>query len=156
MTAALTPFQQAKIAKLRKRSLNFSQIEAQTGISRHTVAKYCRKVDLGKAIQDSPAASLTAEDIAWLRQQRAADAESQAIRQIVQGIAGALSTVQCPSCLSVITVLRSQTTAGCRRCKNTLNINVLRSEEPLASFDGDWPAALFALRLAQLGRAGSR
>ena len=156
MTAKLPAFRQNLIANLLKQGLNFTEIAARVRVGRHVVSKYAKKLEVGKAIKGTPAATLTEDDIAWLRQMRVADAERRALGQLTLGLAGAMSTIQCPSCLTMVTVLRSQTAAGCRRCKTILDITKLRSDEPPISFDGGWPAALVALMVAQLVRPGAR
>lgn len=148
MTARLPAFRQNLIARLLKQGLNFTEIAARVRVGRHVVSKYAKKLEVGKAIKSTPAAALTDDDVAWLRQMRTDDDERQAVRRIAEGLALAMLEVTCPRCLTSITVLRSQAAATCRQCGWYFSLSADPSIAPAAqSREGSWTLALLALSL---------
>lgn len=150
MTAKITPERHARILSLRKRGMTFTEIETETGTGRHTVAKYCAKADRAKSVKEAPAAKLTAEDVAWLRDATRVVTGLRKLRDVVEAVADAFGTVRCALCGDNVTVLRSQTEAGCRTCKARLNVGAMTEGRATPNDHGRWRDALIALAAADI------
>ena len=67
MPAKTPPALVRKVRTLRGEGLRQSEIIEQTGLSRSTVGRICRDADRDQAIEASPAASLSENEVAALR-----------------------------------------------------------------------------------------
>lgn len=121
MSAPIPAPVQQRIAALRKQGRRINDIAAELKLGRHTVSGYCAKFDHGQALQDAPAATLDAAEVAALR---ALLAGAPAQRQQLDQLARSMVSVDCPSCLTATVALRSQSSTRCRGCRAALQVEI--------------------------------
>ncbi len=152
MPASIPPFQQRQIAALREQGLRVQDIAKQVRVSRHTVSRYVKHLDQGKALRKSPAASLTADEIRALRALLARVDDLDRIGVIARSLAEAHDTYTCARCGIQVTYLQGQSTVNCPRCYESLGgiadavVQALTKAPPPA-----WKAAM-----AQEGKTADR
>lgn len=115
MSAKLPPAVQQKIAARRKQGARIATIADELGLGRHSVASYCAKVDQAKSVEGAPAATLTAAEVAALRQLAALKLTPVEFANLAE-LSRQATWAQCADCKAQVFALASQTEALCFVC----------------------------------------
>ena len=144
MTSKLSKAKQRAITERFNAGDSDQEIARKVGVSRQTVAKYTFNLDEGLVIKDTPAAQLTASQVAFAG--KFDFAAFSALKEGIIKLARAHEVVQCPVCKAKLTVLRTQRRVHCWHCPEPGNKIDYVSESATAWGDAcDWRTALDVL-----------
>lgn len=147
MAAKIPLATQQRITELARRGWRIKAIASEVEIERHTVARYVAKIGRARAVRATPGAELTVEDLAWVQGRGGGAAIAERLTRLVDNLRSVLGRVWCPKCHAWVTVLRSQTQAGCRSCSTIVSVAAISDwEAPAAA--GPGTASMGAARVA--------